>query len=309
MIAAFQIDPLDSLKFTSDTSILLGLELQSRGFKIYAYQPDQLNLIQGKPVATGQFVKLYSDPDRFYEIIADEPLALEDAKLIMIRQDPPFNMEYITTTYLLDLIKDKVLVLNDPQAIRDNAEKLIVYNLPQHLPPSLLSNNLNLMREFWQEHKDVIIKPIYGHGGHFITHVGAHDDFDSIAGAALLEHRQIIVQKFLPEITHGDTRVMMLNGEVLGVMRRVPAEGDILSNLVAGASAISHELTPKEQIICRDVGQLLKEKNIFFAGVDLINEKLIEINLTSPTGIKMLNKLYNANYERAIVDSILKILA
>lgn len=305
MIAALQLDPLDTLKFESDSSIVLGLELQSRGFAIYTYLPQELSLIDGKPMAFGRFVKLHPQADKFYEIIAEKPLALEETNLVLIRQDPPFNMDYITTTYFLEMIKDKVLVLNDPQAIRNNAEKLIVYNLPQHLPPSLISHDLNLLKGFWQEHKDVIVKPIYGHGGNFVTRIGEHDDFLALAEAELIKHHQVIIQKFLPAITQGDTRVMMLAGEVLGVMRRVPAHGNIVSNMVAGGSAIVHTLTARERAICQDVGQLLRDKNIFFAGVDLIAEQLIEINLTSPTGLRMLNKLYGLNHEKIIVDSML----
>jgi glutathione synthase len=305
MIVALQIDPISLLNYESDTSILLGLELQARGFEIYTYMPHQLSLINGKLIAHGRFIKLNAHSDKFYQVMREESLELAKVKLVLMRQDPPFNMDYITATYLLDLIKDKVLVVNNPTAVRNNIEKLIVYRLPQYLPPSIISQNIEELTSFWRKHKDVIIKPLYGHGGNFIKHIKEKDDFLGAALEALEKHKHIVVQKFLPAIMQGDTRVAMVNGKVLQAMRRVPADGKIESNLAAGGKAIAHELTVKEKEICNAVGALLKQENIFFAGVDLIEEHLIEINITSPTGLLALNHIYGDSYETKVIDALL----
>ena len=306
MICALQIDPIEILKYQSDTSILIANALQKLGFKIFCYTPNQLYIENATIKAKGHYIKLFDNPDNFYKFDSFEStLALDNCKLVMVRQDPPFDMNYITNTYLLELLNQKVLVINNPRSIRNWPEKLSVFKFQEFIPPTHVSSNIDKISEFFSRHKNIIVKPIYGSGGANVCKIENAAHFNQIIPNYIAQYNHIIVQKFFPEIVEGDKRVLIVDGEILGAIGRVPPEGGYLANLAAGGTAIKTTLTEREQEISQTVATALKKDDIFFAGIDLINQHLIEINVTSPTGCKAYNALYNKNCENIIVKHII----
>lgn len=305
-IIAIQMDDFDNINYSTDTTILLATELQNRDLQIFCYTPNNLIFDGSKLQAKGCYVNLFEDEQKFYEIQKTDLLDLEKADLVLIRQNPPFDINYITNTYLLEKLHGKTLVLNNPKAIRDNPEKLMIYHFPKYILPSVIGSNLEMLKEFYSLHQDVMIKPLYNFGGNEIKRISSHEDLQKTLSSYIKEHEQIVMQKFLPSVFNGDKRILMADGEVVGALKRIPASGSVTSNLAAGGKAAITDLTDKEIEVASTVGKFLKSNDLFLAGIDILDGCLLEINITSPTGYKSYNKLYNTQIERRIVDSLLK---
>ena len=292
-IVAIQGNKLSKLNPTTDTSIFLAKEAQRIGLKLFYYEPQNLSIVNNKVIAKGNFVK-FTNNKKFYKILDNKLLDLSTVKYILIRQDPPFNLEYITTTYILDNL-NKVKIINNPSAIRNISEKLYSTKFMKYLPRTIFSSNIKQIKKFLKLNKKIIIKPIHGYSGNNIKLLKGKLNKKKIVNY-LNKHGHIMCQKFLPLIKFGDKRVFIINGKVVGAISRVPKKGSFLSNLSKGASAKLIKLTKKELSISKIVAKDLKQNNIYFAGIDFISGKLNgDINVTSPTGLKTFFDLSGIN--------------
>ena len=294
-IIAIQGDHPDKLNITTDTSIFLAIEAQNKKFKIFYYEPKSLSIINGDVIADGFFVKFNYLNKKFYKIIKYQKLKLLKCKFILIRQDPPFNLEYITATYILDKIKNKVKIINDSTAIRNISEKLYSSLFQKYMPKTIFTKSVNEVKNFYKINKKIIIKPIHGYGGNDIYLI--KNSFKSkLVINFIKKHGHIMCQKFLSKIEYGDKRVFLINGKICGAISRVPKKGSFLSNMSKGAKPLLAKLTKKEKEISYIVGKNLKKQNIYFAGIDFIDQKLNgDINVTSPTGLKTYYDLSKIN--------------
>ena len=292
-IVAIQGNKLSKLNPTTDTSIFLAKEAQKIGLKLFYYEPQNLSIVKNKVIAKGNFIK-FTDNKKFYKILDNKFLDLSTVKYILIRQDPPFNLEYITTTYILDKL-NKVKIINNPSAIRNISEKLYSTKFMKYLPRTIFSSDIKQVKKFLKLNKKIIIKPIHGYSGNNIKLLNGKLNKKEIVNY-LNKHGHIMCQKFLPRIKFGDKRVFIINGKVVGAISRVPKKGSFLSNLSKGASAKLIKLTNKELSISKIVAKDLKQNNIYFAGIDFISGKLNgDINVTSPTGLKTFFDLSGIN--------------
>ena len=293
-IVAIQANHPSTLNPFTDTSIFLANEIQKKKYKIFYYEPKNLSIINSKVFASGFFIKFNYNKKKFFKILKKEKLELNKCKFILIRQDPPFNLEYISTTYILDTIKDKVKIINNPTSIRNISEKLFSSNYQKFMPHSIFTQNLNEIKKFIKNHNKIIIKPIHGYGGNDI-HLLSKFDLKFLK-KFIKKHNYIMCQKFLPKIIKGDKRVFIINGKVVGAISRIPKKNSFLSNLSKGGKALNINLTLKEKKISEILAKDLKKENIFFSGIDFIDQKLNgDINVTSPTGLKTLYDLSNIN--------------
>ena len=292
-IVAIQGNKLSKLNPRTDTSIFLAKEAQKIGLKLFYYEPQNLSIVKNKVIAKGNFIK-FTDNKKFYEILDNKLLDLSTVKYILIRQDPPFNLEYITTTYILDNL-NKVKIINNPSAIRNISEKLYSAKFMKYLPKTIFSSDIKQIKKFLKLNKKIIIKPIHSYGGNNIKLLNGKLNKKEIVNY-LNKHGHIMCQKFLPLIKFGDKRVFIINGKVVGAISRVPKKGSFLSNLSKGASAKLIKLTKNELSISKIVAKDLKQNNIYFAGIDFISGKLNgDINVTSPTGLKTFFDLSGIN--------------
>jgi glutathione synthase len=292
-IIAVQGNHPSKLNPKSDTSVFLANEIQSK-YKIFYYDPKDLSIINSKVIAKGFFIKFDYNQKKFFKIIKNQILNLELCKYILIRQDPPFNLEYISTTYILDQIKHKVKIINDPTSIRNVSEKLYSAKYQKFMPDTIFSQNLDEIRFFFKKNKKVIVKPIHSYSGNDILLMNSFNL--KIINNFIKKHDHIMCQKFLPKISKGDKRVFIINGKVVGAISRVPKKGSFLSNMSKGAVPINIKLTKSELKISKLISKDLKKENIFFAGIDFIDQKLNgDINVTSPTGLKSLYDLSGIN--------------
>jgi len=292
-IVAIQGNKLSKLNLRTDTSIFLGKEAQKIGLKLFYYEPKNLSIVKNKVIAKGNFIK-FTENKKFYKILDNKLLDLSTVKYILIRQDPPFNLEYITTTYILDNL-NKVKIINNPSAIRNISEKLYSTKFMKYLPRTIFSSDIKQIKKFLKLNKKIIIKPIHGYSGNNIKLLNGKLNKKEIVNY-LNKHGHIMCQKFLPLIKFGDKRVFIINGQVVGAISRVPKKGSFLSNLSKGASAKLIKLTNKELSISKIVAKDLKQNNIYFAGIDFISGKLNgDINVTSPTGLKTFFDLSGIN--------------
>ena len=293
-IVAIQGNHPSKLNPITDTSIFLANEIQNKNYKIFYYDPKNLSIINSKVIAEGFFIKFTYKQKKFFKIIKKQKLDLTKCKFILIRQDPPFNLEYISTTYILDSIKTKVRVVNDPSSIRSISEKLYSAKYQKFMPNTIFTQNINEIKKFFRKNKKVILKPINSYSGNNI-HLLKKFDLKFIE-KFIKKHDYIICQKYLPKIIHGDKRVFLINGKIVGAISRVPKKGSFLSNLSKGAKPINTIMTKEEKKISKLVANDLKKENIFFAGIDFIDQKLNgDINVTSPTGLKTYYDLTNIN--------------
>ena len=293
-IVAIQGDHFSKINPSTDTSIFLAHEIQSKNYKIFYYEPENLSVINSKVVADGHFVKFNYRKKKFFKLFKKHKLNLVNCKFILIRQDPPFNLKYISTTYILETIKDKVKIINDPSSIRNISEKLYAIKYLKYMPPTIFSQNIDEIKKFFRKNEKVILKPIYSFGGNDI-HLLSKFDLKFIK-KFIKKHEYIICQKYLPKINKGDKRVFLINGKVMGAISRVPKKGSFLSNMSKGAKPINTQLTNIEKKISKLVAKNLRKENIFFAGIDFIDQKLNgDINVTSPTGLKTFYDLSNVN--------------
>jgi len=290
-IVAIQGNHPSKLNPKSDTSIFLANEIQNK-YKIFYYEPRDLSIINSKIIAKGYFIKFNYKSKNFFKIIKKQKLNLETCKFILIRQDPPFNLEYISTTYILDQIKKKVRIINDPTSIRNVSEKLYSAKYKKFMPNTIFSQNIDEIKKFFKINKNVIIKPIHSFSGNDILLLNKFDQ--KIIKKFIKKHDHIMCQKFLSKIKDGDKRVFIIDGKVAGAISRVPKKGSFLSNLSKGAMPINVGLTKKELKISNLIAKDLKKENIYFSGIDFIDQKLNgDINVTSPTGLKTFFDLSN----------------
>lgn len=292
-IIAVQGNHPSKLNPKSDTSVFLANEIQSK-YKIFYYDPKDLSIINSKVIAKGFFIKFDYNQKKFFKIIKNQKLNLELCKYILIRQDPPFNLEYISTTYILDQIKHKVKIINDPTSIRNVSEKLYSAKYQKFMPDTIFSQNLDEIKSFFKKNKKVIVKPIHSYSGNDILLMNSFNL--KTINNFIKKHDHIMCQKFLPKISKGDKRVFIINGKVVGAISRVPKKGSFLSNMSKGAIPINIKLTKSEFKISKLISKDLKKENIFFAGIDFIDQKLNgDINVTSPTGLKSYYDLSGIN--------------
>jgi glutathione synthase len=294
-IVAIQGDHLSRLNPTSDTSIFLAVEAQNRKCKIFYYEPKDLSIISDKVIAKGYYVKFsYSNKD-FFKIISKQTLDLSKCKYLLIRQDPPFNLEYISTTYILDKIKNKVKIVNNPTSIRNISEKLYSASYQKFMPNTIFTKDIDEVYKFFRKNKKIILKPIHSFSGNDIHLVEKKINKKMILNF-IKKHGHIMCQKFLPKIKFGDKRVFLINGKICGSISRVPKKGSFLSNMSKGAIPIATKLTKIETKISNLIAKDLKKNDIYFSGIDFIDHKLNgDINVTSPTGLKTFYDLTNIN--------------
>ena len=293
-IVAIQGNHPSKLNPKTDTSVFLANEIQSKNYKIFYYDPKNLSIINSKVIAKGFFIEFDYNKKKFFKILKKQKLNLLKCKFILIRQDPPFNLEYISTTYMLDTIKNKVKIINNPTSIRNISEKLYSVKYQKFMPNTLFTQNINEIKNFFKKNKKVILKPVHSFGGNDI-HLLSKFNFLLIK-KFLKKHGFIMCQKFLPNIIKGDKRVFIINGKIAGAISRVPKKGSFLSNMSKGGKAIDTNLTIVEKKISKIIANDLKKENIFFVGIDFIDQKLNgDINVTSPTGLKTLYDLSKIN--------------
>ncbi len=302
-IIAIQGNNPSKLNPITDTSIFLAYEIQNKNYKIFYYDPKDLSVINSKVVASGFFIKFNYKNKKFFKIIKKQKLELTKCKFILIRQDPPFNLEYISATYILDTIKNKVKILNDPTSIRNISEKLYSTRYQKYMPDTIFTQNINEIKKFFKKHKKIIFKPIHSYSGNDIYLLNKFNL--KFIKQFIKKHDHIMCQKFLPKISKGDKRVFIINGKVCGAISRVPKKGSFLSNMSKGAKPINIKLTNKENKISKLIAKDLKKENIFFAGVDFIDQKLNgDINVTSPTGLKTLYDLSRINLAKTFWNEL-----
>jgi glutathione synthase len=293
-IIAVQGNHPSKLNPITDTSVFLAHEIQKKKYRIFYYDPKDLSIINSKVIAKGFFIKFDYTKKKFFKILKKQNLNLTYCKFILIRQDPPFNLEYISTTYILDTIRNKVKIINNPTSIRTISEKLYSVKYQKYMPSTIFTQNIDEIKIFFKTHQKVILKPIHSFSGNDI-HLLSKFNLKLIQ-KFIKKHDHIMCQKYLPKINKGDKRVFLINGKVCGAISRVPKKGSFLSNMSKGAKPINIKLTKIENKISSLIAKDLKKENIYFAGIDFIDQKLNgDINVTSPTGLKTLFDLSGIN--------------
>jgi len=303
---AFQMDPIEGVNINADSSFRLAEEAQARGHSLWVYTPDRLVFDQGRVMATARPFTVKRVQGDHVAFGPAEKIDLATMDVVWLRQDPPFDMAYITTTHLLDLIRATALVVNDPFWVRNHPEKLLVLQFPELTPPTMIARSLADIREFKHRHGDIILKPLYGNGGAGVFRLDAGDRnlaslHEMFTG---FSREPMIVQKFLPAVSKGDKRVILVDGEPVGAINRVPAEGETRSNLHVGGRAEKITLTDRDREICAAIGPLLRERGQVFVGIDVIGDWLTEINLTSPTGMQELERFDGINVAARVWHAI-----
>ena len=304
---AIQANSVDRINVETDTSLLLALEAQKRLYQIYWYEPKDLSLVNGKIYAKAKKVVFFENKKKYFKILKDVNLDLSKMKYVLIRQNPPFNMDYITSTLYLENIAKKVKVLNNPISVRNISEKFYSVNFLKFMPPTIFTVDIKLIKKFFQKYKKIVIKPIHGYAGKDILFVDRKFNEKKIK-KYIKKIKHVMVQKFLPLVKYGDKRVFILNGKVKGAIRRVPSKNSILSNISQGGSAAKTKLNKKEIYISNIIAKDLKKNNIFFAGIDLVSNYLIgDINVTSPTGLPQYKSLTGINLAKNFWDEAKKL--
>ncbi|MDC0046130.1 glutathione synthase [Candidatus Pelagibacter sp.] len=302
-IVAIQGNHPSTLNPITDTTVFLAREIQNRKYKIFYYDPKHLSIVNSRVIADGFFIKFDYSKKKFFKILKKQTLDLTKCKFILIRQDPPFNLEYISTTYILDSIKNKVKIINNPSSIRNISEKLYSTKYQKFMPSTIFTQNVEEIKKFIQRNKKVILKPIHSFSGNDIHLLKNFNQ--KLINKFIKKHDHVMCQKFLPKISKGDKRVFIINGKVCGAISRVPKPGSFLSNMSKGAKPINTKLTKIEIKISKLIAKDLKKENIFFAGIDFIDQKLNgDINVTSPTGLKTLYDLTGKNLAKTFWKEI-----
>ena len=306
-IIAIQANSVDLINIETDTTLQLALEAQKRSYQIYWYETKDLSLIKGKVYAKAKKVIFFENRKKYFKILKFVNLDLSKANYILIRQNPPFNMDYITSTLYLENIPKKVKILNNPISLRNISEKFYSSNFLKFMPPTIFTKDLRLIKKFYKENKKIVIKPIHGYAGKDILFIDRNFNQKTIK-TYIKKIGHVMAQKFLPLVKHGDKRVFILNGKVKGAIKRVPSKGSILSNISQGGSALKTKLNKKELYISKVIAKKLKKNNIFFAGIDLISNYLIgDINVTSPTGLPQYKNLTGINLAKNYWDEVKKL--
>ncbi|WP_300548665.1 glutathione synthase [Roseovarius sp.] len=306
MKIAFQMDPIGPININGDSTFRLAEEAQARGHELFYYTPDKLAYDEGRVTARGWPLSVQRVEGDHFRLGEETTVDLADFDVVWLRQDPPFDMFYITTTHILDRLSPGTLVVNDPFWVRNYPEKLLILDFPQLMPPTAIARDLATIRAFRERHGDVILKPLYGNGGAGVFHLPESDrNLSSLHELFTGFSREpLIVQKYLPEIKHGDKRVILVDGEPVGAINRVPATGETRSNMHVGGRPEKVELTERDLEICATIGPLLREKGQVFVGIDVIGNYLTEINVTSPTGIQELERFDGVNIAAKIWEVI-----
>jgi glutathione synthase len=303
---AVQMDPIARINIRGDSTFGLLLEAQNRGHGLSYFTPDKVSMVGNEVVAPVQLLTVRDETGDHFTLGEPKREPLANFDVILLRQDPPFDLAYITSTHLLERLHPKTLVVNDPASVRNAPEKLFVMNFPQLMPPTLISRDLDEINAFRDTHGAVVMKPLHGHGGAAVFRVMPQDmNFGSLFDMFSVTFKEPwVIQRFLPEVKHGDKRIILVNGEFAGAVNRVPATDDLRSNMVRGGAAQSTELSDRERDICNTIGPALRERGLLFVGIDVIDGYLTEINVTSPTGIRAIARLGGPDIAAKIWDVI-----
>jgi glutathione synthase len=305
LAVAIQMDPVETIDIDADSTFVLALEAQARGHALFHYLPLDLTFAQGRVRARARPLKVRREKGNHATLGAPEMLDLATMDVVMMRQDPPFDMAYITATHLLEHIHPQTLVVNDPAHVRNAPEKLFVTHFPELMPPTLITSDRAEIAAFRAEHKDIILKPLFGNAGAGVFHLRPDDEnLNALIEMFTARSREpIMVQRYLPEIRQGDKRIIIVDGKPAGAVLRVPVAGEARANLHAGAQAMKTTLTKREREICEAIGPALSERGLIFVGIDVIGGYLTEINVTSPTGIQQIDRFDNVKIEAQIWDA------
>jgi glutathione synthase len=308
---AIQMDPIGGIDINGDSTFMMALEAQARGHSLLHYVPKDLSLHHNRAIARVQPLTVRREIGNHATLGEMHAVDLADVDVVLMRQDPPFDMNYITATHILDHVHPQTLVVNDPKNVRNAPEKLLVTYFPDLMPPTLITGNPDDVLAFRREHKDIIVKPLYGNGGAGVFHIPPGDENLGVVMELFAELyvEPFIVQRYLPEVRAGDKRIIIIDGEPVGAVTRMPAEGDARANFHAGGQALAATLNTREQEICEAIAPTLREQGLIFVGIDVIGEYLTEINVTSPTGIQEINRLSGTKIEANIWDAIERRLA
>ena len=303
---AVQMDPINAINIAGDSTFALLLEAQARGHRLCYYTPDRLYQRDGRVFAAVQPLNVKDEAGAHFTLGEPAIQNIGDLDVVLLRQDPPFDLAYITSTHLLEMIHPKTLVVNDPAGVRNSPEKIFVLDFPALMPATLITRDRAAIEAFRAEQGDVVMKPLYGNGGAAVFKVAQRDpNFGSLFDLFSATFREPwVVQQFLPAVVHGDKRIILIDGEAAGAVNRVPNGDDIRSNMVRGGAANATELTPREQEICRTIGPELKRRGLLFTGIDVIDGYLTEINVTSPTGLRAIKRLGGPDLAAGIWDAI-----
>jgi glutathione synthase len=300
------MDPIESININADSTFVLALEAQKRGYALFHYLPRKLSFREGRVIARGRALSVRREQGNHFTAGPEEELDLAGVDVVLMRQDPPFDMAYITATHVLEHIHPKTLVVNNPVSVRNAPEKLFVTHFEGVMPPTLITADVEEIRAFRRAHNDIIVKPLYGNGGAGVFHIRPDDE----NLGALLEmftttwREPVIVQRYVPEVRKGDKRIILVDGKPVGAINRVPAAGEARSNMHVGGRPEKTTLSKREHEICDIIGPALKERGLIFTGIDVIGDYLTEINVTSPTGIQEINRFDGGALEALVWDAI-----
>ena len=303
---AIQMDPIEGVNIETDTTFLMMTEAQARGHSLWHFSPDRLSMEDGRVTARGRALNLRAVKGDHHTLGETEVRDVAEFDVVLMRQDPPFDMAYITATHFLERIHPKTLVVNDPAEVRNAPEKLFVTGFPGLQPPTLITSDPEAIRDFRDRHGDMVLKPLYGGGGSGVVRLGPDDpNLDALLELhAMIGREPVIAQKFIPAVSKGDKRVLLVDGEPVGAINRIPADGQVRSNLARGGRAAAVELTARDREICAIIGPELKRRGLLFVGIDVIGDYLTEINVTSPTGAQQLKRFGGADAAAALWDCI-----
>jgi len=306
---ALQMDPLEKLDLKGDSTFILGLEAIKRGFELYFYSPSDLIYKNNNVYAKAKVLDLaFENGKEIFNYGKIKILKLSSLDVILMRQDPPFNMSYITSTHILEKIASQTLILNNPFHVRNAPEKIFVTEFSKYMPKTLITRDTNEIIKFKNKNKNIIVKPLYGNGGEGVFYIKDNDsNFNVIIENFLNSNEeQFIIQSYIPEVKKGDKRIILIDGEVVGAINRIPAKNENRSNMHVGGKPIKTSLNKNDKLICEIISPHLKAKGLFFVGIDVIGNYLTEINVTSPTGIREINRLNKTNIEKIFWDKTLK---
>ena len=303
---AFQMDPIEGVDINADSSFALGLEAQRRGHKLHHYLPRDLSFRDGRVTAHMRPMTLRREAGNHVTLGSQESRDLTEIDVVQMRQDPPFDMSYITATHILERVHPGTLVVNDPAAVRNAPEKLFVTHFPELMPPTLIASNRDDILAFREEYKDIIVKPLFGNGGAGVFHIQPGDENLNVLLELFSElyREPIIVQQYLPAVREGDKRIILVDGQAAGAINRVPPEGEARSNMHVGGTPLKCDLDARDMEICEAIGPTLKAQGLIFVGIDVIGGLMTEINVTSPTGLQEIGRFDGTNLEGMIWDAI-----
>ncbi len=306
LAVAIQMDPIEPIDINGDSSFVLGLEAEKRGYSLFHYLPQDLSLGDGVVTAHGRPMTLRRELGSHFTFGEETKVDLADMDVVLMRQDPPFDMSYITATHILEHVHPKTLVVNDPFYVRNAPEKLLVTHFPELMPPTLITSNKSEIQAFREEYKDIIVKPLYGNGGAGVFHLKPDDEnlHSLLEMFETLYREPLICQMYMPEVRQGDKRIILVDGEPAGAVNRVPAAGESRSNMHVGGRPEKSGMTQRELDICAAIGPTLREQGLIFVGIDVIGDYLTEINVTSPTGLQEIGRYDGVSLEAQIWDAI-----